>query len=526
MDAHLAKTRLLKPVPVCWPDCMPLGKSIRGGKWKFANGAKCVKPECIHAHQVSMPRSTVFSVVVFLLAGLAVIPTRGATSIVAMRNFTFAPSNLVVRPGDSVLWSNAVSMPTHDTSQGVSNTPTALRLWASAELSFQQTFRFTFTNSGDYPYICYQHVVVTPQGDPPTQTGLVRVTTMQFPPTVQIVSPTNNAVSLNRASVNVTTAPGDVDGTVRKVQLFLGANLVGTATNTPFNFTTPSLFAGTYTLTARVTDNDGLMGTSAPVNIIIRPRTNTVTLANFSFTPATLPNETVGDTVIFNNTSPSLHTATGDTSTEPLCGAALIPASTTCLVVLTNAGIFPYHCTIHPPPSFSMTGLVVVAGPPIVSITSPTNSEALPELGDFTISADATKLGGTVTNVEFYANGVLLGNDVTSPFSVVASNLPAGNYTLTARAVDNSGYSGFANLASVSVGTPLRLFSPLIASDMFQFDLSTSPGQTYVIESSPVLPPNWSPVQTNLATGAVLRIIEPFTSAVETQIFYRAFLQP
>jgi len=49
---------------------------------------------------------------------------------------------------------------------------------------------------------------------------------------------------------------------------------------------------------------------------------------------------------------------------------------------------------------------------------------------------------------------------------------------------------------------------------------------TYVVERSPTLPPNWSPLQTNIATGPTLRVIEPLPSGVATQMFYRAFQQP
>jgi hypothetical protein len=266
------------------------------------------------------------------------------------------------------------------------------------------------------------------------------------------------------------------------------------------------------------------MATSAPVSILIRPRTNTVTLVNFSFTPSSLPNGTVGDTVIFTNASASVHTATGDTPTEPLCGAASLPGNTRCLVVLSNAGVFR-QCTFHPPPTFSMTGLVVVAGPPRVNITSPLNNSSLPEPGNFTVSADATKSGGTVTNVQFFANDLFLGAATSNPFSVNASSLPAGNYILTARAIDNSGYSGFATPVAISVGTALQFLSPLLSGNALQFDLTTSPGLTYVVERSPTLPPSWSPLQTNIATGATLRVIEPLPPGGPAQMFFRAFLQ-
>jgi len=459
-----------------------------------------------------------------LLVGLSVVQAaNAATSLVLMRNYTFAPSNSVIRPGDTVLWSNTVSMPVHDTRFGVSNTPTNLLLWASGDLAQRDTFAFTFTNEGVYPYICKRHVVDTPQGNPPTQTGMVFVTTVNLSPNVRITNPTNSQVFLNRAGVTVNVTAGDLDGTISRVQLFLGENPLGVLTNSPYNFTINALFAGTHTLTARATDNQGTVVTSAPVNVIIRPRTNTVRVASNTFTPSSLANGTVGDTVIFTNAG-GPHTVTGDTPTEPFCGTGDLIVGMPCIVVLNNAGVLPYHCTYHQ--FLNMTGVVVVAGPPLISITSPASNSSVPEPGNFAVTADAIKLGGTVTNVEFFANGVSLGSDTSSPYEASASNLPAGTYTLTARAIDNSGYSGFATPIVVSVGgTQLQLLSPFILDNALQFDLTTVPGLIYVLEQSPVLPPTWSPVQTNVATGATLRVIEPLSPSAATQNFYRAFIQ-
>ena len=459
-----------------------------------------------------------------LLGGLCANQgANAATSLVLMRNYTFAPSNSVVRPGDTVIWSNTVFGTPHDSTFGASSTPPSERIWASGDLAQRGTFSFTFTNEGVYPYICKRHVVDFPQGNPPTQTGTVFVTTMSLPPTVQIASPTNSQSFLNRAIVTVSVTAGDLDGSISGVQLFLGATPLGTRTNSPYNFTNV-FFAGAHTLTAVATDNQGLATTSAPVNFVIRPRTNTVRVSSNVFTPSTLPNGTVGDTVIFTNAG-GLHTVTGDTPVEPYCGTDDLLVGTPCIVVLTNAGVLPYHCSYHQ--FINMTGVVVVAGPPLISITSPTDNSSVPAPGSIVVTADAIKLGGTVTNVEFFANGESLGSATSSPFEASASDLPAGTYTLTARAIDNSGYSGFATPIVVSVGgTELQLLSPFVVGDTLQFDITTVPGLLYVLELSPVLPPIWVPVQTNLATGATFRIIEPLPSSAPTQSFYRAFTQP
>ena len=77
--------------------------------------------------------------------------------------------------------------------------------------------------------------------------------------------------------------------------------------------------------------------------------------------------------------------------------------------------------------------------PPDVSITSPAEGAALTTPGDITINATAGDSGGTVTSVDFFANGQLIGTDTTSPYSVTWSNVAAGTYTLTAVATDNDG---------------------------------------------------------------------------------------
>jgi subtilisin family serine protease len=75
--------------------------------------------------------------------------------------------------------------------------------------------------------------------------------------------------------------------------------------------------------------------------------------------------------------------------------------------------------------------------PPTVAITSPTEGASAKEPATFTISATASDSDGTVQRVVFYANGQPIGAALTAPYSVTWSNVPAGNYTLTAVATDN-----------------------------------------------------------------------------------------
>ena len=93
---------------------------------------------------------------------------------------------------------------------------------------------------------------------------------------------------------------------------------------------------------------------------------------------------------------------------------------------------------------------------PVISISSP-NSNAQFILGDnANITATATDADGTVTKVEFYNGTTLLGTDTTSPYSIAWTNLPVGNFTLTAKATDNKGIATVSAAVSINVSEVIQ----------------------------------------------------------------------
>jgi len=89
-------------------------------------------------------------------------------------------------------------------------------------------------------------------------------------PTVSLTSPANGATFPPPATIVLTADAQDADGTVAQVEFFQGAVLVATDTTAPFTFTLTNVAAGSYTFTARATDNVGAQTTSAAVNIAVR----------------------------------------------------------------------------------------------------------------------------------------------------------------------------------------------------------------------------------------------------------------
>lgn len=73
-----------------------------------------------------------------------------------------------------------------------------------------------------------------------------------------------------------------------------------------------------------------------------------------------------------------------------------------------------------------------------VTITNPVPGAIFPLGTNIEVAASTIDLDGAVTSVAFYANTNLLGIVTNAPFSLVMSNVTAGNFVLTAQATDVS----------------------------------------------------------------------------------------
>ncbi|MBK8808749.1 MAG: endo-1,4-beta-xylanase [Bacteroidales bacterium] len=76
---------------------------------------------------------------------------------------------------------------------------------------------------------------------------------------------------------------------------------------------------------------------------------------------------------------------------------------------------------------------------PTVKLTSPAAGSEFNTSQTVTISATASSTTGTIVNVSFYANNILLSTDATAPYSFDWKGMTSGNYEITATATDNSG---------------------------------------------------------------------------------------
>jgi hypothetical protein len=90
--------------------------------------------------------------------------------------------------------------------------------------------------------------------------------------------------------------------------------------------------------------------------------------------------------------------------------------------------------------------------PPSVSIGSPANGASFTAPVSVNIQASAADSDGSVSKVDFYANGSLLGTDTTSPYAFSWS-APIGSHSLSAVATDNLGATRTSAAVAISVNS-------------------------------------------------------------------------
>ncbi len=133
---------------------------------------------------------------------------------------------------------------------------------------------------------------------------------------------------------------------------------------------------------------------------------------------------------------------------------------------LTNNGILYFrwaddNCmTLSPDQMLAIDNVGIttcVPGVPTVSLTSPFESGTFPLGSGITLAANASESRGTITNVAFYANSILLGTVATAPYNFAWTNIPSGSFALTAVATDNIGVSNTSSVVNVTVTNLLAL---------------------------------------------------------------------
>lgn len=87
-------------------------------------------------------------------------------------------------------------------------------------------------------------------------------------------------------------------------------------------------------------------------------------------------------------------------------------------------------------------------------ITSPTDGAVFAAAANIVINADSIGGNYRVSRVDFYQGATLIGSSQLAPYRVTWSHVPAGNYSLTAKATDDRGTTTTSHAVSITVRGP------------------------------------------------------------------------
>jgi Zn-dependent metalloprotease len=129
--------------------------------------------------------------------------------------------------------------------------------------------------------------------------------------------------------------------------------------------------------------------------------------------------------------------------------------------------------------------------PPSVQLTNPAPGQTFSPPANLRLAATATDADGAVARVEFYQGSLLLGTDTTPPFEFAWDNVPAGQYRLIARAIDNLGLaadSAPVHVVVAAAATRPRLVGVrLNAAGRLEFRFEGAAGSRFRVQASPDL---------------------------------------
>lgn len=256
----------------------------------------------------------------------------------------------------------------------------------------------------------------------------------------------------------------DQDGTIASVQFFVNGVAVATVTAPPFFTVYPLNTLTDVAITAIVTDSSGNSVYTNPLFIDTMPSVSASGAEVVLVSPINGGTYVTGRQITFSathnfgNIDPPkidfyVDGAQLTTVAKAAGGAASEPFST--VLGLTRAGTYTVHAVARKSNTTTVSApariTLVPNNAPAISITSPVSGSSLVVGNAQTLVANATDSDGTIQNVQFYVNGILLSADAVAPFTATWSPAVGGSYVLTAAATDDTGAQTLSAPITVSV---------------------------------------------------------------------------
>ncbi len=100
-------------------------------------------------------------------------------------------------------------------------------------------------------------------------TVTVRAVAVNQLPTVALVTPVNGQIVANAATLSLSAAASDPDGSIARVDFYEGSKLIGSRSASPYALTTSRTTPGRYVFSARAVDNQGASAASSEITVTV-----------------------------------------------------------------------------------------------------------------------------------------------------------------------------------------------------------------------------------------------------------------
>jgi DNA-binding beta-propeller fold protein YncE len=162
-----------------------------------------------------------------------------------------------------------------------------------------------------------------------------------------------------------------------------------------------------------------------------------------------------------------------------------------------------------------------------VSISSPAAGATLTAPATLTITANASDRDGTITKVDFFNGGALLGSDATSPYAFTWSNVAVGSYSLTAKATDNAGAIAISSAVGVTVKAAVVVpNAPTITTQPTSRSVTAGQTATFSVAASGTAPLayQWQKNNANISGATSASYTTPATAITDNGATFRVLI--
>ena len=304
-------------------------------------------------------------------------------------------------------------------------------------------------------------------------------------PTVSITSPGENESFAEGDRILIKTNASDPEGKIAKVEFFANNIQLGEVTRAPYDFLVEKAPVGTFSVKAKVYDDQGLVGESSTTIIAVGPSGDKSTGLQITY-PRQNQVFSKGETVVIKTDVSDF----GDNinkvefySNNYLLGFSSGPQYE---LSVGNVPVGSYAIKIklinRQGSTYESNTVNVVVDdtankqvngtsqnqPPLIEIISPSQNQNLIAGQELVIKTSVWDFEDQIAGVEFYVGDSPLSSVKSPPYELKLPNIPSGNYVLTAKVFDREGLSSESSRVNIFVSdrnnyrvNSLELIKPL-----------------------------------------------------------------